>query len=141
MDRTALLASVECGGWCPEGRLAEDGIIPERYPVIELKGAGYKQRTLQNVIDSNGTLIIYFNSLSGGTEQTTLFCIEQHKPYLLIDASEIPICRTVKLISDFVTNKEIRCLNIAGPRISSTVQAYDYTFEAISRFLTGIHAV
>lgn len=22
-----------CGGWCPEGRRAEDGVIPEHYPV------------------------------------------------------------------------------------------------------------
>lgn len=26
----ALVAGFPCGGWCPAGRLAEDGEIPER---------------------------------------------------------------------------------------------------------------
>ena len=89
VDRAALDAALqtgtECGGWCPDGRLAEDGTIPPRYPLSELKDAGYKERTLQNVIDSDGTVIIYFDSLSSGTGQTLLFCLNQNKPYLLID--------------------------------------------------------
>src|SRR5881398_944095 len=43
VDRGALDAAlafeVECGGWCPAGRLAEDGTIPKRYPVMELPNA------------------------------------------------------------------------------------------------------
>jgi hypothetical protein len=31
----ALLAGFPCGGWCPPKRLAEDGEIPERYPLTE----------------------------------------------------------------------------------------------------------
>ena len=49
VDRAALDAALqtgnECGGWCPEGRLAEDETIPLLYPLLELKGAGYKERT------------------------------------------------------------------------------------------------
>lgn len=49
VDRAALDAAielgVESGGWCPEGRLAEDGVIPDMYPVRELPGSGYRQRT------------------------------------------------------------------------------------------------
>ena len=37
VDRVALDVSLElgipCGGWCPKGRKAEDGPIPERYPL------------------------------------------------------------------------------------------------------------
>ncbi|MCK5479046.1 MAG: hypothetical protein KAI44_09025 [Methylococcales bacterium] len=39
--------------------------------------------TRQKIIDSNGTVIIYFDILSGGTEKTQKFCITQIKPYLL----------------------------------------------------------
>src|SRR5207247_378339 len=31
----ALAAGVPCGGWCPRGRRAEDGAIPDRYPLLE----------------------------------------------------------------------------------------------------------
>ncbi len=43
VDRAALDAALElgvdCGGWCPAGRLAEDGRIPERYPLSETGNA------------------------------------------------------------------------------------------------------
>lgn len=48
VDRAALDAALElgipCGGWCPRGRKAEDGTIPERYPMVETPFAGYSQK-------------------------------------------------------------------------------------------------
>jgi hypothetical protein len=31
----ALSCRIECGGWCPKGRKAEDGPIPSKYPLVE----------------------------------------------------------------------------------------------------------
>lgn len=141
VDRAALDVALQtatpCGGWCPYGRIAEDGIIPDRYPLTELNHARYEERTLQNVIDSDGTVIIYFDRLSGGTEKTLFFCIDQQKPYLLIDASEITCCRAAIRISEFVRINKIKTLNVAGPRASNAALAYEYTFEALTRFLKG----
>ena len=90
VDRGALDAALEmeidAGGWCPENRRAEDGVIADTYPVIALQGSGYRQRTKKNVLDSDATLIIYKGEVSGGTELTLSFCIKHHKKYLLIDA-------------------------------------------------------
>ena len=142
-DRAALDAALqtgtECGGWCPEGRLAEDGTILPRYPLSELKGAGYKERTLQNVIDSDGTVIIYFDTLSGGTEQTLLFCLNQKKPYLLIDATELSPELAVERIHKFVAGNSIATLNIAGPRASDEALAYAYTLKVTLGYLTVSH--
>lgn len=63
----ALEAGIECGGTCPAGRKAEDGIIPEIYPLTELESTVYSDRTRKNVIDSDATLIIHFGRLEGGT--------------------------------------------------------------------------
>jgi Circularly permutated YpsA SLOG family len=54
-------------------RMAEDGVIPERYPLVALPKGGYRQRTRQNVIDSDGTAIIYDETLKGGTRLTRNF--------------------------------------------------------------------
>ncbi|MBT3039851.1 MAG: putative molybdenum carrier protein [Candidatus Thiodiazotropha sp. (ex Codakia orbicularis)] len=142
VDRAALDAAmaygVEAGGWCPHGRLAEDGVIPECYPVTELANAGYTERTLQNVIDSDATLIIYFGYLSGGTEQTLAFCIAQRKPYLLIDAEELNRPRAAQRIQQFIADKGIAILNVAGPRASGEASAYDYArtiLESVLRTL------
>ena len=55
VDRAALDAALAvgfpCGGWCPANRKAEDGPIPEKYPMSLLTGGGYRQRTLENVQD------------------------------------------------------------------------------------------
>lgn len=132
----ALKAKVDCGGWCPAGRKAEDGVIPERYPLSELVGAGYRKRTLQNVIDSDGTVIIYFDTLSGGTEQTLAFCLQKNKPYLLIDASELSTKRASERIGKFVSGHAIDTLNVAGPRASGEARAYRYTLDAMRLFLS-----
>ncbi|MGR9036526.1 MAG: putative molybdenum carrier protein [Gammaproteobacteria bacterium] len=131
----ALITRTDCGGWCPEGRLAEDGTIPSHYPLSELKGAGYKKRTRQNVIDSDGTVIIYFNGLSGGSRRTLLFCRSLNKPYLLINAAELSPEQAAERIQTFVAGRSIAVLNVAGPRASGEMAAYDYTFQALTHFL------
>ena len=37
----ALEAGIPVGGYCPKGRLAEDGTVPERYPLTELNSERY----------------------------------------------------------------------------------------------------
>ena len=63
----ALAAGFPCGGWCPEGRKAEDGPIPDRYPLRELPGAGYRDRTIRNVRDSDATVILSLIHISEPT--------------------------------------------------------------------------
>lgn len=142
VDRGALDAAmdsnVQCGGWCPEGRKAEDGVIPDKYPVQVLKGGGYTQRTRQNVLDSDGTVIIYFAYLSGGTEQTLRFCLDAKKTYLLIDAHEIDVNRAAQRMAEFFIGLEGETLNFAGPRGSGNIHAYEYTVKAVSKFIETI---
>lgn len=144
VDRGALDAAmstgVTCGGWCPLGRRAEDGRIPERYPVQELPDSGYRQRTLRNVTDSDGTVIIYFDTPSGGTELTLALCIKHKKPYLLIDALELSETRAAERIRAFVIEQRIADLNIAGPRASQQAGAWRYSYETIARLLSHASA-
>jgi hypothetical protein len=131
----ALAHGIDCGGWCPAGRLDEFGRIPDRYPVRELGGGGFTERTLQNVKDSDGTIIVYPGKLSGGTEQTVRFSVEQQRPHQLIDASKVSVEEAAKLISDFVRKSKISVLNIAGPRQSEWPEGYDYATRALEAFL------
>lgn len=139
VDRAALDSALKngraCGGWCPEGRLAEDGRIADIYPVTELPGGGYAERTLKNVEDSDGTVIIYFGMLGGGTEKTLFYCLRQGKPYLLLDAQEIGSHRAAERILEFCHGLPGQRLNFAGPRASGEARAYDYTLQALDRFL------
>ena len=131
----ALDAGIPCGGWCPEGRQAEDGVIPERYPVQELAGQGYRERTLKNLQDADGTVIIYFGSPSGGTEVTLSECIAHKRPYLLIDATELSVGQAASRIQAFVAQHGIKELNVAGPRASGVPEARDFTYLALSSLI------
>ena len=141
VDRAALNVALkfgtECGGWCPAGRLDEFGEIPDHYPVQELRAGGFTERTFENVKDSDGTVIIYFGELRGGTEQTLRFCLELCRPHQLIDASIFATEGAAKLIDDFVRKTEIGILNIAGPRQSEWPEGYAYASRVLDIFLAA----
>ena len=131
----ALSRGIDCGGWCPAGRRDEFGKIPDHYPIQELQGGGFTERTLQNVKDSDGTVVVYCDHFGGGTEQTVRFCLELKRPHELIDASKISAEDAAKLIGDFVDKNKINILNVAGPRQSEWPEGYDYASRALSAFL------
>ena len=134
----ALKNGIDCGGWCPTGRLDEVGRIPDRYPLKELEHGGFTERTLENVKDSDGTLIIYSRKLSGGTEQTVRYCVERERPHELIDASKISTEEAARSIANLVRKHRIDILNVAGPRQSEWPEGYDYAFRALEAFLNSI---
>lgn len=119
VDRAALNVAeelgLECGGWCPAGRLAEDGTIPERYPLIETPSAEYEERTEWNVRDSDGTLILTIGEPTGGTAHTIECAQAQAKPYLVLDLATMD---TTDAVREWLETNRIRTLNVAGPRES-----------------------
>lgn len=139
IDRGALDAALEagfpCGGWAPAGRIAEDGPIHERYPLQELTGAGYEERTLRNVLDSDGTAILFSGTLKGGTRQTMLHCVEHGKPFELVDATRAGPRDAALKLADFVERNRLSVLNIAGPRASKWPQAHAYSYATVKEML------
>ena len=134
----ALRHGIECGGWCPAGRRDEFGKIPDHYPIQELQGGSFTERTLQNIKDSDGTVVVYGDRLGGGTAQTVYFCLELKRPHELIDASKISTEDAAKLIGDFVRKNKSGILNVAGPRQSEWPEGYAYASRALDIFLTAL---
>lgn len=120
VDRAALDIAIQLqiphGGWCPKGRLAEDGPIPNCYLLTEMESVDYAQRTRQNVVDSDGTLILYRERLQGGTLLTHRIAKRLGRPIFRIrlDRSWDP----AKAV-DWIHENRIQVLNVAGPRGSS----------------------
>lgn len=139
VDRGALDAALElgfpCGGWCPPGRLAEDGCIPQHYPVQELASGGYRQRTIKNVLDSDGTLLIHFGGPEGGTSLTLQQCIRKGKPYVLLDGNATAVARACQIAAAFVAENSIVTLNVAGPRISRESRGHQYAYAVMIELL------
>ncbi len=142
VDRGALDAALTvgfpCGGWCPQDRAAEDGPIPDKYPLVPLPHGGYRQRTRLNVVDSDGTAILYVEALSGGTRLTRNLCALLKRPYVLIDARRIvePAAAAEKILQ-FVDENQIRTLNVAGPRASGWPDGYGFAIAVVSGVIEG----
>ena len=141
VDRGALDAALaigfQCGGWCPSDRSAEDGRISDRYPLTPFPGWGNRNRTRQNVIDSDGTVILYFDSLSGGTRLTRNLCALENKPYVALDARKITEPAATAAIVQFVEEFGIQVLNVAGPRLSNWAHGYAYALAAVGGVISG----
>jgi hypothetical protein len=144
-DRAALDAALErgvpCGGWCPDGRLAEDGSIPARYPLIPLPGGSYDDRTRRNVLDADATVILCFGPPFGGAETTRRACIALQKPLLVIDAAVVNADQAARQIVGFVTEHEIGVLNVAGPRVGDQPEIEPYTALAVGRALDRLSGI
>jgi Circularly permutated YpsA SLOG family len=132
----ALAVSFPCGGWAPGDRMAEDGVIPDRYPLIVLPYGSNRQRTRLNVVDSNGTAILYSESLDGGTRLTRNLCALLKRPYILINAGETPdpVVAAERIVK-FIEVEEIEVLNVAGPRLSGWAGGYAFSLKVIGRVI------
>jgi hypothetical protein len=131
----ALAAEFPCGGWCPADRHAEEGPIPARYPLTPLARGGYRERTRQNVLDSDGTAILVHGVLSGGTLLTLNLCKREGKPYLVIDASKSSESAAAAVIARFVEENGIHVLNVAGPRLSGWAQGHSFAVGTVGELI------
>ncbi len=130
----ALALGIPCGGWCPQGRRAEDGPIDPRYPLEETSWSGYPQRTEWNVRDSDGTLILPQGKPDGGTALTLELARRMGKPVLVVDLAE-PV--EMESVWDWVRGHSIGTLNVAGPRESSCPGIYAEARAWLHRWLSG----
>ncbi len=97
----------------------------------EIEGGDHRDRIRKNVLDSDGTAIIYFGEIEGGTENTLDDCVQLAKPYQLINGAETQPGQAAKLIADFVRERGLQTLNIAGPRASKAEKGHKYALDTV----------
>jgi hypothetical protein len=132
----ALVSGFECGGWVPGDRMAEDGIIPDWYPLTVLPNGNYRQRTRLNVVDSDGTAILYDGSLSGGTRLTRDLCELLDRPCILVSARETPDpIAAAEAVMIFIHDNSIETLNVEGPRAGGWADGYAFALGVVGQVI------
>lgn len=119
---SAIAVGIDHGGWCPRGRRTETGPLPARYALRETEETRYWVRTERNVLDSDGTLILYRGALSGGTKLTYRFTRKHARPAMLVNLEE---ASSVAAIRRWLAEEQIEVLNVAGPRESTAAGIAD----------------
>lgn len=120
VDRAALDVAaslgIPIGGWVPRHRRAEDGRIPDDYPLRETASQAYDVRTRLNVRDSDATLILARGRPKGGTALTLAIAEALGRPCRLVDLTGAEDPEPVRR---WLAAGAVRILNVAGPRESS----------------------
>lgn len=143
VDRAALDAALAgdfpCGGWAPLGREAEDGIIPQHYPLDECGQSGTEERTRLNVRDSDASLILTKGAdpaaLVDGTGLTIEWAAKLSKPYLVVDLGQPA---DPDGVAECLQGTGILVLNIAGPRESTAPGIYKSALDFINALMAII---
>ncbi|WP_300462420.1 putative molybdenum carrier protein [Desulfobacula sp.] len=114
----ALKFNLDHGGWISKGRRTEEGPLPMKYQLREMESTDYRDRTKQNIIDSNGTVILSRGNLSGGSKLTQTFAKVLGRPNCFIDLLKTEEFEASIILKSFILENGIQILNVAGPRLS-----------------------
>jgi len=134
-DQAALDVAIKLGfphgGWIQKGRKTQSGILPEKYQLKELSTAGFKQRIEQNVIDSDGTVIISHGEPTGGAEYSRKMTDKHHRPCLHVDLKENSTFVIASKINTWILENNIEVLNVTGSRVSEDSTIYKDTLDIV----------
>jgi hypothetical protein len=134
----ALAAGLQVGGWCPKGRRAEDGPIPDRYPLVETATSRYAERTRRNVRDAAATLILTWAEPTGGTALTLATCRREAKRFFLVNLNDDETTSTAAIttLAGHLAHTVEGSLNVAGPRESE----HSGVYTTARQFLDAVFA-
>lgn len=128
VDRAALDFAIKFdiphGGWIIKGRIAEDGVLEERYKLQEIPESSYPRRTLKNILESDGTLIISHGLLTGGSDYTRKMAVSRNRPCIHIDLNQMSSFQAAENIRTWIFDNKIEILNVGGPRSSKDPNIY-----------------
>lgn len=126
----AIEVGIEMGGWCPKGRKAEDGRVPDVYPLVETSSADYLERTRLNVENSDGTLVVFLPPLKGGSARTVQFAQDARKHSLVVQCTR-EVESAAADVRRWIESNNIRTLNVAGSRESRIPGIHDYVVKVL----------
>lgn len=137
-DAAGLLAAkaigLKTGGVAPKGYRTEDGPMPvlkTEFGLTEHTSSDYKARTMQNVKDSDGT-VLFGDESSAGSGYTKKCCAVLNKPLFKVASGSLD---SGAAFQQWLIEHQIKVLNVAGNRESVNPGvgrfAYDYLLNAL----------
>jgi hypothetical protein len=134
-DQAALDVAIKMGilhgGWIQKGRKTQRGILEEKYQLKEMPVSGFKERIEQNIIDSDGTVIISHGNLTGGSDYSQEMAKKHKRPCLHIDLNEIPLSVAPSKLNTWIIENNIEVLNVTGSRTSEDPKIYKDTMNIV----------
>lgn len=138
-DQAALDAAIKLGvaygGWIPKGRTTETGTLSEYYNLREMPTDDYSECIKQNVKHSKGTLIIFYDKLTGDQYCAERETLKRKHQLLGVDLNQNIAFNAASLVSDWIQLRHIDVIYVIGPSITANRHAGKHTKILFERAL------
>jgi hypothetical protein len=138
-DRAVLDAAIKLGiphdGWMPKGRATEAGTLPEAYHLREIFTDDNMEIIKRNIKDSKGTLIIFFDKLTGDLYQAERETLKLKHQLLGIDFKQKNALQAASLVNDWVQLRKIDVLYVVTPGAAENPKIEHHTRLMMERAL------
>jgi len=124
----AAAVGIPTGGYAPHGYRTLDGpnlLLKTLYGLEETVETGYPARTRLNVLSADGTLQIAKDFNSAGECLTTKLVLKNNKHRLALHPALNP---DPQLVINWLRDKDITVLNVAGNSLKTWPDAFDWTY-------------
>jgi hypothetical protein len=131
----ALCNGLSCSGWCQKGRQDENGLIPYRYPLYEVFSGDVIGLVLQNIIESEGVLIIILDEMDPVTQLAYDLAADHQKPVFVWNLSKN---RNFRLVQQWIAKENIGVLNITGPNEKTAPGIHEETLDVLGHIFPDL---
>jgi hypothetical protein len=102
------------GGWAPRGLRNEAGPISGIYGIVEHDALGYRQAMEQNIVHSDGTLVLTRGKKSPETRHAVETALKHQRQLLHVDLSQHSGFEGASLIRSWIDLQKVRVVFVTG---------------------------
>ena len=112
----AIRLNIPHAGWCYQGRKIDGGILDKQYNVKEIDNPSYFQRLENNIVDSEGTIVLTYGQLVMGSKAVRDIAEKNNKPYLNVNLSKHPLNHATASIRKWMAKNEVTTVYFTGTK-------------------------
>jgi len=127
----ALKLNIAHGGWVPYWREEEDRSLTRIYRLQAMRHGNFVLAALQNVLDSDGVLIISRGEPSGNSALNRRLAEKHRHPWIYIDLDRVSAFEAARQIETWISDHGVEVLNVTGPKKSRRFDLYQTTLEIL----------
>ena len=130
----AIKLEIPHGGWGLASGEADSEHLPEKYRIRQIEGNERVEAAKQNLIDSDGTLLMSHGELSRLTDEVRAIAIDFNHPWLHVDLNDTTAFSAAQTINQWVLQQKIEILHVAGARMDRDPNIYQATLDILEAF-------
>ena len=129
----AIRLNIPHAGWCYQDRKIDGGILDQQYNVKEIDNPSYFQRLENNIVDSEGTVVLSYGELVMGSKAARDLAVTHNRPFLNVNLSKHALNHAIASIRRWMARNEVTTVYFTGTKTGAGVNpnVYDEVIQVI----------